>query len=132
MEADKEQVSPSPLGTRQDPPALYSNKQNHIKSVSFTSQQVVHTTFRQWNVLEVRLLLREHSDTEVPILIWLKGGRDNEVLSWRQNEAAADFPQVDEGFGSCSGGVAQKEVFVQVDVSPTGKLTGTAGHIKIT
>lgn len=48
-------------------------------------------------VLKVGLFLGEDSDTEVSVLLWFKGGGDNQVLSGRQTEAAADFSQVNKG-----------------------------------
>lgn len=43
------------------------------------------------------LLLGENSDAEISILMWLKGGWDDQVFSRRQLEAGGHLPQVDEG-----------------------------------
>lgn len=80
----------------------------------------------QFHSLNISLFLREDSDTEVSVLVGFEGGRDDQILSGRQTEAAADFSQVDEGFGASGRGMAQEEVLVQVDVPLTAVLTD--GH----
>lgn len=83
------------------------------------------------NSLEVGLFLGEDSDTEVSVLVGFEGGRNNQILSGRQTEAAADFSQVDEGFGASGGGMTQEEVPVQVDAPLTGILKETrAGNFR--
>lgn len=65
--------------------------------------------------LEVGLLLGEHADAEVSVLVGLEGGGHDEVLARRQREAAAHLTQVDEGLGARGRRVALEEVAVQVD-----------------
>lgn len=67
--------------------------------------------------LEISLLLGEHPQTEVTVLVRLEGGRDDKVFARRQREATAHLAQVDEGLGARSRRMAQEEVAVQVDVS---------------
>lgn len=83
------------------------------------------------NSLEVGLFLAEDPHAEVSILVGLEGGRDDQILAGRQRESAAHFPQVDEGFRSSGGGVAQEEVPVQVDVPLAAVLTDTRGEIRL-
>lgn len=49
------------------------------------------------NVLEIGLFLREHPQVKVCILVGLKSGGDDEVLSRGKTEATAHLSQVDEG-----------------------------------
>lgn len=79
------------------------------------------------NLLEVSLLLGEHADAEVSVLVGFEGGRDDQVLAGRQAEAAADFTQVNEGFGASGGRVTQEEVPVEVDVPLTAELRDRRG-----
>lgn len=74
------------------------------------------------------LLLGEHSDAEVSVEVWLKCGRDDQVLSWRQFEASADLSQVDESFGLRRLSVAQEEVLVQVHLPLPVELKGDNGQ----
>lgn len=80
--------------------------------------------------LEVGLLLGEHSDAEVSILLRLEGRRHDQVLAWWQREAAAHFSQVDEGFGPSGGAVMKEEVPAQVNIPLTPELTETTGAIR--
>lgn len=73
-------------------------------------------------LLGIRLLLGEHSDAEVSILVRLKGGRDDQVLSRGELEARAHLPQIDEGFGLGCLSVAQEEGLVQVYFTLTFEL----------
>lgn len=84
-------------------------------------------TCSDMNSLELSLFLCEHSNAEVSVLVRLKGGWDDQILSRGQREAAAHFSQVDEGFRASSGGMMQEEVLVQVDVPLTAELTDTRG-----
>lgn len=67
-------------------------------------------------LLELGLLLREHPDTEVSVLVGFESGGQDQVLPGGEAEAAAHLPEVDEGLGPCGRRVAEEEVPVQVNV----------------
>lgn len=52
------------------------------------------------NILEVRLFLREHPHIKVCVLVRLKRGGDDEVLSRGKTDVVAHLSQVDEGLGA--------------------------------
>lgn len=76
----------------------------------------------QQNLHGLRLLLGEHSDAEISVLVRLEGGWDDQVLSRWQLEAGAHLPQVDEGLRPRRLSVGQEEVLVQVDIPLSAKL----------
>lgn len=51
-------------------------------------------------LLHLRLFLRKHAHTEVSVLVWLKGGGNDEIFSRRKFKAGADLSKIDEGLGS--------------------------------
>ena len=73
------------------------------------------------------LLLGKHPDAEVSVEVRFEGGRDDQVLPWRQLEAGADLPLVGESLGLGGLGVGQEEVLVQVDLPLSVELGGAGG-----
>lgn len=97
-----------------------------------SSGQLLHRQTRNTRVLlGLRLLLGEHSDAEVSVLVWLKGRRDDQVLSWWQFETSADLPQVDERFGPRRLSVSQEEVLVQMHLTLALELQWEPGQDQV-
>ncbi len=57
------------------------------------------------------LLLREDPDEEVGLLVWFKGGGDQQVFPRRQCEAFRHLSHVDVGFAASLGWVIAEEIF---------------------
>lgn len=70
------------------------------------------------------LLLGEHTDAEVSVEVRLEGGRDHQVLPWRQLEARAHLTEVDECLRLGRLSVSQEEVLVQVHLPLPVELGG--------
>lgn len=76
------------------------------------------------HVLCLRLLLGEDPEDKVSLFVGLEGGGDDQVLPGGQAQARAHLPQVDEGLGARTRRMAQKEIFLQVDILAASELAG--------
>lgn len=73
--------------------------------------------FGHWSLLlSFCLLLSEDSQDKVGLFAGLKGGGNDDVLSGRKTQPGADFSQVNESLRACARWMAQKEIFLQVDI----------------
>lgn len=62
------------------------------------------------------LLLSEDPEDKVSLLLGLKGGGDDEVLSGGKTNPRAHLSQVNEGLRASAGWMGQKEIFLQMDI----------------
>ena len=62
------------------------------------------------------LLLRKHTEDETALAVWLKGGRNDDVLPRGKLESSADLPEIDEGAAHGHRPLSQKHVRAQVNV----------------
>lgn len=76
-------------------------------------------------------LLREDSQTEVSLLVRLKGAGDEDIVSRGQLEAARDFSQIDECLASGQRGMVPEKVPTQVFVL-VWALQGKTGVVRKT
>lgn len=102
---------------------------SHVKKLFWTlwfQSSVCHyeTAFiRESNILEFSLFLREHPHVKVSVLVGLKGGGDDEVLSRGETEVGAHLSEVDEGLRACFRWVPQEEVSLQMHL-PFARVLG--------
>lgn len=73
-----------------------------------------HATDR--HVLCFWLLLGEDPEDKVSLLLGLKGGGDDEVLSGGKTNPRAHLSQVNESLRASAGWMGQKEIFLQMDI----------------
>lgn len=52
------------------------------------------------NLLEIRIFLREHPHIKVCVLVWFKGGGNDQVFSRGKTKVVAHLSQVNEGLGT--------------------------------
>lgn len=52
------------------------------------------------NLLEICIFLREHPHIKVCVLVWFKGGGNDQVFSRRKTKVVAHLSQVNEGLGT--------------------------------
>lgn len=71
------------------------------------------------SLLRRALLLREHPQNELSVLMRFKGRGDYDVLSWRQMHTLRHFPQVNVALAFSFGGCVQEEVLLQVLILST-------------
>lgn len=68
----------------------------------------------RWPLLRCAPLLREDPENELPLLMGFKGGGDDDILSWRQEETFRYLPQVNVAFAFSGRGCIQEEVFLEM------------------
>lgn len=83
------------------------------------------------HVLCFRLLLSEDPEDEVGFSVGLEGGGDDEVLPGGQANAGAHLSQVDEGLRASARLVAQKEIFLQMDILTASVLRAAGGNTRV-
>lgn len=74
------------------------------------------------NLLEIGIFLREHPHIKVCILVWFKGGGNDQVFSRRKTKVVAHLSQVYEGLGTSCRTVSEEEVSLQVHIPKTRAL----------